>query len=788
MRMLAVLASVAALMPAQTPSVPKGVQRVASIEGLTEYRLDNGLRVVLFPDSSRPTMAVTITYLVGSRHENYGEAGMAHILEHLVSYGSAKHPQAKAEQTARGARRNAGTSFDATMYFEIFPASDENLDWALDLEADRMTNALVRADILASQIPVVRNEMESLEDKPAQTLGLRVDAAAYMWHNYGKSPIGSRSDIENVPIDRLQAFYKRYYRPDNAVLMIAGRIDEPKALALVADKFSGIARPAEALVHPYTVEPVQEGERTVVVRRVGDAPLIRASYHIPAGAHPDVAALTVIQELMTSAPAGRLYKALVETKKATAVAAEFEARHDPGDISFSATIRKDASLEDARTGLLVTLEDMAATPITREELERTRARILGDIESRLTNTDQVAMTFMEWIAAGDWRLLFLHRDRIRNITAEQVQRVARAYLIPSNRTLGMFIPEEKPLRAAIPPTPEIAAVVRDYKGDPPIAPGEIFDPAAVNVEKRTSRIKLPNGMKLALLAKKTRGERVAGIVQLNYGTEGSLAGRGSTAEAVRGMLMRGTARHSRQQIQDELARLKTQMSVAGSTAATELQFQTTRANLPDVLKLAAEILREPAFPETEWEQLKQARLAAAEQNRTNPNAMTFIALARHLSPYPADDSRYVPSFEEQIELIAKDTLADAKKFYSDLFGASSAQLALVAAGTTPSPGSTSVAAIRRLQPPTVPSKLPRKPMRRSWRDSSCPFRTRTRTTQRCCLQTICSGELQPHACTSASGRRRASVTVSDRSSRPDHETTLLTGPCPLPARPKTPAK
>ena len=231
---------------AQSPpaQLPAATTRSASVEGITEYQLANGLRVVLIPDPTKPIITVNIVYLVGSRHENYGETGLAHLLEHLVSYGSPRHPDAKKEQNDRGARRNASTWWDRTNYYETFPANDENLDWALDLEADRMTNAFVRADILASQMSVVRNELEAFENGPSGVLEERAFSTAFLWHNYGKSTIGAKSDIERVPIDRLQEFYRKYYRPDNAVLIVAGQFDEQAALKLVAAKFLPVPRPA----------------------------------------------------------------------------------------------------------------------------------------------------------------------------------------------------------------------------------------------------------------------------------------------------------------------------------------------------------------------------------------------------------------------------------------------------------------------------------------------------------------------------------------------------------------
>src|SRR6187397_2852935 len=235
-------------------------ERVTTVEGITEYRLANGLRVLLFPDQTKQTLTVNVTYLVGSRHENYGETGMAHLLEHMVFKGSRNHKDIPNELSSHGSRPNGTTSWDRTNYFETFNATEENLRWALDLESDRMVNSFIAKKDLDSEMTVVRNEFESGENNPLEVLLDRVMAAAYLWHNYGNMPIGARSDIENVPIDRLQAFYKRYYQPDNAVLLVAGRFDEPKTLALVDKYFSVIPKPARTLERIYTVEPTQDGE------------------------------------------------------------------------------------------------------------------------------------------------------------------------------------------------------------------------------------------------------------------------------------------------------------------------------------------------------------------------------------------------------------------------------------------------------------------------------------------------------------------------------------------------
>src|SRR5438093_29778 len=413
-----ILVLLLSLMPAYaaqlgTVALPQGVERVTSLEGITEYRLGNGLRILLFPDPSKPTATVNITYLVGSRQENYGETGMAHLLEHMLFKGSARHPNTTKELQDHGSRPNGTTWFDRTNYFETFQASDGNLEWALDLEADRMVNSFVAKKDLDSEMTVVRNEFESGENSPLNVLEERVISTAYLWHNYGKSTIGARSDIENVPIERLQAFYRNYYQPDNAILLVAGQFDEAKTLALAAKYFGPIPRPQRKLQTIYTLEPVQDGERAVALRRVGEIQGVVAAYHIPPGSHPDFAALDLASQILTNSPSGRLYKALVETKKAARVSGTNYQLKDPGIAIFQAQVPKESSIEEARDVLLATIDGIRSNPFTTEELERARARILKDIDLLLNNSNGVGLQLSEWAAMGDWRLLFVHRDRLK---------------------------------------------------------------------------------------------------------------------------------------------------------------------------------------------------------------------------------------------------------------------------------------------------------------------------------------------------------------------------------------
>ena len=654
-----------------------GAERVTSVEGITEYRLENGLRVLLFPDPSKNTMTVNITFLVGSRNENYGESGMAHLLEHLVFKGTPKHPDIPKELSNHGSRPNGSTSYDRTNYFEIFSATEENLRWALDLESDRMVNSHIAKKDLDSEMTVVRNEFESGENSPFRVLLQRAMATAYEWHNYGKETIGAKADLENVPIDRLQAFYRNYYQPDNAVLLVAGKIDESKTLQLVNEYFGKVPRPTRKPQNTYTRDPVQDGERMVTVRRVGDVQMIDALYHIPDGGHPDTAPLDVLTELMARAPSGRLYQALVESKKAASVNSFEYQLKEPGVILFGATVRKEANLDDARDTMLKTVETFTSKPPTSEEVERSKAELLKQVDLQLNNSERVGLALSEPIGGGDWRLFFLHRDRIKKVSADDVLRVAKTYLKPSNRTLALFIPTDKPDRSEIPPQTNLAAILKDYTGGEAVAAGEAFDPSPGNIDGRSVRGTLGNGMKLVMLPKKTRGNKVNAVITLHYGDVESVKGRESAPGMAASMLMRGTAKHTRQQINDELNRLKARMTVFGQSTVTRVSIETTRQNLAEVLALAAEILRQPAFPSNEFEQLKAQQLAGAEATRTEPQVIAMSGLNQHMNPYPKGDPRYLNTPDENIAALKAVSLDDAKKFYQDFYGASNGELVLI---------------------------------------------------------------------------------------------------------------
>jgi zinc protease len=667
------------LAQAAVPAVPAAAGPLApvrSVEGITEYRLPNGLQLLLVPDDSKPTTTVNLTVRVGNRHENYGETGMAHLLEHLIFKGSARHPNAWAEFTRRGLRSNGSTWFDRTNYFASFAANDENLSWLIDWLGDALVNSFIARKDLDTEMTVVRNEMEMGENNPGSVLFQKTLATMYQWHNYGKSTIGARTDVEGVDIARLQAFYRTWYRPDNSTLIVSGRFEPARVLALVQQHFGRIARPAGELPRLYTLDAVQDGEREVTLRRVGGTPQMMATYHTVPGGHPDQAAAEMLALIMGEAPAGRLHKRLTEKSLAASTWAWTPALHDPGLIAFGAELAPGQDVAASRAALLATLESVMAEPLTQEELDRARLRWLKGWEQLFNDPEQVGTGLSEWVALGDWRLVFLLRDRVRDLKLADLQRFATERLVASNRTLGIYLPTERPLRAPAPAAVDVAQQMQAFKPQAALAQAESFDATPANIDGRTERGRV-GGLQYALLPKTTRGASVSATLRLRVGNLDALRSQGEVAGMMAALLDKGGNGLSRQQVQDRLDALRTELSIGYRGGVLSVGLTSRRAHLGEAIELVVGLLRRPAFDAAVLEEVRREALTGLEQARQEPGALVNNALARHGNPHAPGDPRYAPTFDEQAQALRAVTREGIQRLHAQLIGAGRAEFAAV---------------------------------------------------------------------------------------------------------------
>lgn len=647
-------------------------QQVTSVEGVTEYRLENGLRVLLAPDASRPSTTVNMTYLVGSRHESYGQTGKAHLLEHMIFRGTPTLRNALGEFSRRGLSANGTTNADRTNYYASFAANPETLDWYLRWQADVMVNALILREDLDAEMTVVRNEMERGENSPFQVLMQKMMSTAYQWHNYGNSTIGARSDVENVDIEQLRAFYRTYYQPDNAVLIVTGQFDTQQTLETIQEAFGAIDRPQRLLPPEYTQEPVQDGERSVTLRRQGGSPLAAAMYHAPAAGSPHFIALDMATAILADTPSGPLYKNLVEPGLASSVFGFAAETQQPGYVFFGSELADKADPDQALNALTGTLEGDKADVFTEQAMERIRSRWNTGWSQIYADPARLASALSESASEGDWRLFFLQRDRLESLTLDAVKQAAQNYLVPSNRTSGVYIPTESPLRAPAAQATGLNDALKGYTGRGDRAQLDTFLATPQNIDASTQRqpLSLPNGqVKLALLPKPTAGNQVDATLLVQFGNAEMLKGKREIAPATAALLDRGTRALSRQEIEDKFTQLQTTVSFSGGAGVVVVRMSSLRDQLPNALELALQILQQATFPERELQEYKSQAATALNNAMSEPNALASRALARHDNPWSPDDPRYTPTFQEEMEQIQALTRDQLVAFHDQFYGA-----------------------------------------------------------------------------------------------------------------------
>ncbi|MBS1946214.1 MAG: insulinase family protein [Bacteroidetes bacterium] len=658
----------------KTSSAP---EFVTAVEGVKEYKLPNGLRILLVPDAAQTNVVVNVVYHVGSRNEGYGETGMAHLLEHMMFKGSKRFSSIKQTIADKGAFANGTTWYDRTDYYEVLPATDSNLTWALDMESDRMVNSLMKNEDLQKEFTVVRNEFEMGENNPDNILMERVISTMYLWHNYGKSTIGSKDDIESVPIGNLKMFYQKYYQPDNATLIVGGKFDEKKTLERITKYFGKIPKPSRIIQPSYTVEPPQDGQRYVELKRNGDISFIGIGYHTPAFSDKDYVANDAIINILTNDPSGYFYKTLVEPKLATKISGFSFQLRDPGFTYFSCNVPKDKSPDSAKNAFIAAADHLETYTVTQEDLDRAKNALIKQVTDMQNNTLNFCISLAEIIGAGDWRLFYIYRDRVEKLTLADVQAALKKYYLPSNRTIGIFIPDKSPERTVVGATPDIDALVKNYTGKATKLSNATFEASISNIKKNTQYGTLANGMRYALLKKPTKGDKIYANIVLKIGSEKSLTGKNIIPGLTARMLKNGTATKSKKEINDLLDKIKTNINIYGSGATIGINLASDKDNINAALDLLADILLHPSFNKDEFDKMLLDMKGELENSKSDPQYVASNTLNKKISPYPKGHPLHAEDIEETLLDLKAATLDDIKSFYKDFYGANNGYAAFV---------------------------------------------------------------------------------------------------------------
>jgi zinc protease len=680
--------------------------------GVREFRLDNGLKVLLVENRVAPVATVLVLYKVGSRNEAVGYTGSTHLLEHMMFKGTPLFNKGRNTQIAAtlhkiGADFNATTWYDRTNYFETVPS--DQIELAIRLEADRMRNSYIADADRQSEMTVVRNELERGQNEPSSVLDEAVYAIAFREHPYHHPTIGWRTDVEGVATSRLKEFYDTYYHPNNATVVVVGDFTEEGVLDLIARYFGEFPASTDPSPEVYTAEPPQEGERRVVIRRAGELALVQIAYHTPGALgqmsvlsnaelaeralnpseQNDIYPLIVLSVSLSHGITSRFYQGLVETQLAVSASTNVDQHRDPGLFTTYAMVTPGVEPAKAEQVMLDELARVAAEGLTESEIAKAKQQIAAHEAFSRDGTFNVAVQMSEAEAVADWRFFQTYGENIARVTTDDVKRVAAKYFTEENRTVGHFIPKTAgggngaPAGAAqLYPADNSGAERRGVqfhhepgaRGTEPTIP--VAAGAAVTTGRfadRVNRSELATGATLLVLenhATPTFSLRGS----LRAGSYFEPVDKPGLAQITAEMLERGTNKRTKLELAGDLEAAGADLGLSADAFALNVGARALSKDLRLVMTALAEQLMEPAFPADELEKLKQQTIAGIQEQQTDTRYRAYEKFSNLL--YEPRHPYHATPGDELIKSIGSITVDDLRNFYHERSGGRSLILSL----------------------------------------------------------------------------------------------------------------
>jgi zinc protease len=631
---------------------------------ILERSLPNGLTVLLRESHDAPVASFWVFYRVGSRNELPGQTGISHWVEHMQFKGTPSLPKGSifGEVTRNGGTLNAFTSYDWTSYFETLPV--DRLDLSLKIESDRMVNSLFDPTETESERTVILSERQGSENRPGYFLNEEMMGTAFHHHPYGHSIIGYESDLKRISRDQLFNHYQTYYTPANAVVVASGDFDAEELFARIERSFGAIdGGPGPA--YTAAIEPPQRAERRVIVRRPAPTAIVRMAYRAPEAAHPDTAALLIADAILSGAkPMGlggegnmgrsaRLYKALVATSIARSAGSDFDLMIDPFLLSLSASALPGGDVERIEAVMNAEIERLGAETPGDDEVKRA----IKQVKAQYVYSGEGVTSQAYWLGSmamvDRWQRAFTLVDELEAVTPDDVQRVAKTYLRPDQRTTGLLLPSNGSSGGGA-VDEDVAAYRRFYYTGAPVLPAGAAHSGEPN-ERRFERVKLANGI---VILGQAQPDDPAVSVRLRIAAGGALdpAGKEGLGYLTGRTILRGSAGRTFAEINDITDGLGASLGVGPGRTSTDLSIKSLAEDLPQLLDLAAAALRSPDFPDEELEKIRQETLGAIKEQADSTGAVSDRAMRELLLPQGHPSRHSLIGEPETVNAITRDDL------------------------------------------------------------------------------------------------------------------------------------
>ena len=675
------------------------------------------MTVLVAPNRAAPVATFLVVYHVGSRNEAPGNTGSAHLLEHMLFNKSTKNfGKANGKKTFQEVLYEAGcdygstnmtTWYDRMTGYSTLPS--DKLDLAMRIEADRMARALILDEERKPEMSVVINEFEIGENSPYRALDKAVTAAAIVAHPYHWNTIGYRSDLENVPTEQLREHYKNYFWPDNAEAVLVGDFDTVEALRIFDREFGSLPRSTKPIPKVITVEPPQEGERRVQVKRPGELGIVQISYMRPGSLHPDFLPLDVLSTLLATGVSSRLHQALVETGLATDVYSSNYTLLDPYVITAGATAARGVTHEKVEAAIKATLAEIGEKGVSQEELDRGKRQLeVTTVRSR-DGTYELASALGEAVASANWKWFVGYIDGVNRVTREDVQRVARAYVQPDKATVGWFVPVKKdapaPSKAAAPSKAStgsasgkkaaapkskkpgaggayegVAAAIEDAAGSVSAAADAVTGTASGSAQAgarfadRTHHRVLRNGIVLNVLPNHAVPTvALHGLVLA--GRQEAPRGGSAVPQITAMMLSRGTKTRDKRTIAAALEGAGAELTIGADLSEAIITGSALSRDTPLLLSTLADEILNPSFPEEELTKAKSELRADLLRGYENTGLRARERLSRLV--YPPGHPFRAPERDTVLASLDRARVADLRAFHRDRYVGSGMILSVV---------------------------------------------------------------------------------------------------------------
>ena len=647
----------------------------AQAAGFSSYLLPNGFKIILVAYPSAANTRIELLIKTGSKLEGYGETGMAHLLEHMLFKSAGRRADIKSDLTALGAIWNGTTDADRTTFFETVAAEPEKIDEAIRIEADRFIRARFTKEHLASEMTVVRNELERNDSDPGSLVMRALQRESYFWHGYSRPTIGARSDIEEAPFAALQAFHKKHYRPDNAALIVSGKFDPSHVLALASRLFSEARNPATPMANRWTRDETRAATNRSELFLPAGKTIVASAWKMPGQTDRQTYALDLATGALCDEDWGSLRKDMVLGRKlAVSVACNTIIRPDYSLLIASAEAGQGADAEDLSHALREHIESAAAKGISQEQLERGRLEELNAYERLENSHERLASSLSRAEVAGDWRLFFWQRDAVKTISLDEANASLKKWTVGINRSDVLLHPTEG-MTAPEPSKPAEVKTLISGKNWPAIA--RFSDPlpdTAADLAKATINIALDGSRaRAALISRKTQGNLAWLVLKNDYGSESDLTGRNTACAIADGLMDYGGAGLNRDQLN---ARLE-QLQAKASLGLGRIVIEAPRPNIQAALDLLLAAWASPALPEAEFDSIKAAAITHLEAALKEPATVALTAAALRFDNYPDQHPLRTLSIEQQLVATRALSFAEVSACVADFSGLAQIRLAMV---------------------------------------------------------------------------------------------------------------